>query len=162
MTLEQLRTQVEVVEGEAADALRRRYVETFVDTSSGGYRRILETTGTYEDGAGYIGYLWEALARWEHVDEEELVAEMEAATGIWFALWDLNTARNIFIPDYWKLPKASVLRGEPGVLVAGRDHLPEDVYYVPEAFDRSLVFTHEHDPNGTRRICVRAYPSGEA
>jgi hypothetical protein len=95
MTLEELRTRVEVVEGEAADALRRWFVETFVDTSSVGYRRILETTGTYEDGPGYIGYLWEALARWEHVDEEELVAEMEAATGIWLALWDLNASARI-------------------------------------------------------------------
>jgi hypothetical protein len=162
MTLEELRAQVEVVEGEAADALRRRYVETFADTASGGYRRILETTRTYEDGPGYIGYLWEAFARWEQLGEEELAAEMEAANGTWFALWDVNTARNIFIPDYWKFPKASVVRGEPSVLVAGRDHLPEDVYYVPEAFDYSLVLTHEHDPTGTRRVCVRAYPSGEA
>jgi hypothetical protein len=162
MILEELRTQVEVVEGEAADALRRRYVETFVDTSSSGYQRIVETTGTYEDGPGYIGYLWEALARWEHGSEEELVAEMEAANGAWFALWDLNTARNIFIPNYWKFPKASVLRGEPSLLVAGRDHLPEDVYYVPETFDRSFVLTHEYDPTGTRRICVRAHPTGEA
>jgi hypothetical protein len=158
MKLEELRASVDVLEGHQADALRERYVATFVDTSSGGYRRIVQSTREYEDGFGYKGYLWEALGRWEHAAEEEIVAEMEEAAGTWFALWDLNTSTTIFVPDYWKFPKPSVLRGKAGVLVEGREFLPEDVYYVPEAFDRSLILTHEHDPTGTRRLCARALP----
>ena len=158
MTLEELREAVEVVRGEEADELRKRFVERFVDTESTGWKRILERTREYEDGIVYQGYLWEALACWERVSEADVVRELEAAGGTWLALWDVNTSENIFTPDYWKFPKSAILRGAPATLAAGRELLPEDVYFVPEDFAYALVLTHEHDPTGFVRDCARALP----
>jgi hypothetical protein len=133
-------------------------VERFVDPESVGWKRILMRTREYEDGIAYLGHLWEALARWERMSEDEVVAELEAARGTWLALWDVNTAEAIPIPDYWKFTKSAILRGDPATLAAGREHLPEDVYFVPEDFSYALVLTHEHDDSGTVRDCVRALP----
>jgi hypothetical protein len=157
MTLEELREAVEVVEGDEADALRKRFVDRFVDTTKRGWHRILETTRAYRDGIAYVGYLWDALARWERVSEDDLVAELERSKGDWLAFWDVNTAEYIHIPDYWKFPKSAILRGSPAMLAAGRDHLPEDVYFLPDDFGYALVTTHEENPPGSR-ICVRALP----
>jgi len=158
MTLEELREAVEIVRGEEADSLRKRFVDRFVDTESTGWKRILERTREYKDGVAYQGYLWEALARWERMSEDDVLAELERADGTWLALWDVNTSENIFVPDYWKFPKSAILRGAPATLAAGRELLPEDVYFVPDDFAYALVLTHEHDETGRRRDCVRALP----
>jgi hypothetical protein len=157
MRLEEFREAVEIVGGDAADALRRRFVEHFVDTRKRGWRRIVETTREYSDGVAYVGYLWDALARWEDIAEDDLVAELENSTGAWLALWDVNTAEYIHIPDYWKFPKSAILRAGPATLAAGRHHLPEDVYFLPDDFGYALVTTHEEEPPGSR-LCVRALP----
>jgi hypothetical protein len=159
MTLEELREAVEIVQGDDADALRKRFVAQFVDTESPAWKRILARTGEYEDGIAYKGYLWEALARWERMTEDEVVAELEGASGTWLALWDVNTSESIFIPDYWKFPKSAILRGAPATLGAGRELLPEDVYFVPDDFAYALVLTHEHDSTGLVRDCARALAS---
>jgi hypothetical protein len=158
VTLEELREAVEVVQGDDADSLRKRFVARFVDTESNAWRGILARTREYEDGIAYQGYLWDALARWERMSEDEVITELERAGGTWLALWDVNTAENIFIPDYWKFGKSAILRGAPATLAAGRELLPEDVYFVPEDFAYTLVLTHGHDATGRVRDCLRALP----
>jgi hypothetical protein len=158
VNVEQLRDAVEVVRGAEADGLRQRFVERFVDTDKIGWRRILESTREYVDGVAYVGYLWDALARWERMSEQEAIEELESSEGIWIVFWDVNTAEYIHVPNYWKFPKSAILRGSPGILAAGRELLPEDVYFVPEGFAYALVLTHEHDESGRVRDCVRALP----
>jgi hypothetical protein len=157
MTLEEFRRAVQTVEGDEADTLRRRFVDRFVDTSKRGWKRILETTREYSDGIAYVGYLWDALARWERIPEDDLVTELERSSGDWVVFWDVNTSEYIHVPDYWKFPKSGILRARPATLAEGRAFLPEDVYFVPDDFGYALVATHEENPPGSR-ICVRALP----
>ena len=134
-----------------SDELRGKYIEEFVDSSSDYYIENIKNTRFYSDGLCYLGYLWcclkEPCVVPEHIARNFLQNQKHL-----YVMWDISTCKNIFIPDYWKYPKRSVMYIEQWT-DALKEDLPEDIYLFDDTFRWSVIFTHETDLNN-RPYCM--------
>jgi hypothetical protein len=67
--------------------------------------------------------------------------------------WDIHSEEKIWIQNYWKFGKESMLRLAYVDLIDNSGYFPEDIYIFDESLKWSLVWTHE-DNEGIR-ICVK-------
>ena len=67
-------------------------------------------------------------------------------------MWDVHSTERVRVPDYFKFPKGTVLRGDPRALQRGLKYLPEDLYLFEDACDWAGALTHERVARG--RYCV--------
>jgi hypothetical protein len=74
--------------------------------------------------------------------------------GTVYAMWDIHSRERILIPNYWKYPKAAILRGMGSDLLPAAPELPEDLYLFDDSLEWTLITTHEND--GRRRLCFAA------
>jgi hypothetical protein len=160
MTLAGFRSEVEVITGERASNIRQAYISKFIDVSRPGYQKHIAIMREYRDGAYYSGYLWEYLRRWERIAEKDLYDAMAPATDV-YAFWDLHSSDRILIPDYWKFPRDAVLSGTYSIIVRGRGWLPEDLYLCSVDMSKSVVLTHESDPEGAQLIACACPNDGQ-
>ncbi len=155
LSLGEFKERVTVITGAEADRIRDRYIERFVDTASEWYRAHIATRKRYRDGVYYSGYLWETLKNYRVIQEADILGDRDLLDGQIYAMWDLHSQEKILIGDYWKFPRGAVLQLAYDDLIAGLDHLPEDLYIFDREYSRSLILTHEHSETNSR-ICVEA------
>jgi len=157
MTFEDFAARVTVYQDDRADEIRRRYIDHFVNTNSDWFQERIAVLKPFKDGLHYTRYLWDCLKHWERISEDRFFGQLRTY-GIVNVFWDLHSSERIFIEDYWKFPKASVLQLDAHDLEAGLEYLPEDIYIFNEDLTWSLILTHEYD-NG--RIYVQAHTDAE-
>ncbi|MBO5417688.1 MAG: hypothetical protein J6A50_03665 [Clostridia bacterium] len=133
--------------------IRNKFTNIFINKESPYYLNLIEKMEMYCDGLCYDGYLWDCLENFKVISEKdanEMIKEKERI----FVMWDIHSCQKIFIPDYWKFPKESVLCIEKWD-EAIKKELPEDIYLFDESFQWSVIFTHEDDSDG-ERYCLLA------
>ncbi len=134
-----------------SDILRNEYISVFVNCDSPHYRKFIEQKRMFTDGMCYVGYLWDCLLNMDVISEYRAKMMLTEKRDV-FIMWDIHSCERIFIPDYWKYPKTSVLyTGEWSDSLMS--DLPEDLYLFDETFMWSVIFTHETNDKG-RRYCL--------
>ena len=134
-----------------SDILRNEYISAFVNCDSPHYRKFIEQKRMFTDGMCYVGYLWNCLLNMDVISEYRAKMMLTEKRDV-FIMWDIHSCERIFIPDYWKYPKTSVLyTGEWSDSLMSE--LPEDLYLFDETFMWSVIFTHETNDKG-RRYCL--------
>ncbi len=66
--------------------------------------------------------------------------------------WDNNSKDRIYIKDYWKFGKKTMVRVDYNLFLDHAHFFPEDVYLTDETLQWTIVFTHEDDINNRRLI----------
>ena len=133
---------------EKSNYFRSKYIESFVDTSSLYYIDRIKHTKKFSDGRCYTGYLWDCLVNADIIDEDKAEAILREKQNI-CVMWDIHSCDRIFIPNYWKYPKTSVLFLNKWSECQKKD-LPEDIYIFDHTFSWSVILTHEIDLNNER------------
>ena len=105
----------------------------------------------FSDGLAYEGYLWDFLAEKRVVGEAELWRLVSGIPDV-YAMWDLHSAERVRIPNYFQLPRGTVIRSDPATLCRGLEYLPEDLYIFDESLTWGYALTHEYLDD--RRLCV--------
>lgn len=134
-----------------SDILRNEYISAFVNCDSPHYRKFIEQKRMFTDGMCYVGYLWDCLLNMDVISEYRAKMMLTEKRDV-FIMWDIHSCERIFIPDYWKYPKTSVLYAAEWSDSLMSD-FPEDLYLFDETFMWSVIFTHETNDKG-RRYCL--------
>ena len=137
-----------ILEKNEAIQIREKCIEKFVAYNSDYYKEYIKKTRLFSDGECYTGYLWDCMK------EKEIILEKDAEDCFlkisqFYVLWDIHTKDRIFIPNYWKYPKASVLSVQEWS-DSFKNDLPEDIYLFDDSFSWSAVFTHETDEENNK------------
>ncbi len=140
-----------ILDSAKSDALRGGYIEKFINTSSNYYKKNIENKTIFSDGECYTGYLWDCLLDKSVILEYEADKILQGRRNV-FIMWDIHSCDRIFIPNYWKYPKSSVLCADAW-LENLKDDLPEDVYVFDDTFSWSVIYTHETDEK-EQRYCL--------
>ena len=141
---------------ETSDALRAKFVATFVDTSRPRFPELIGHRRHFVDGDFYTGYLWDFLTNFTLVTEEQVWSNVASLGTEIDVMWDLHSSERILIPDYWNFPRHALLRGPPKVIHGGASFLPEDLYLFDETFVWCAALTHEYSDDSGERICLFA------
>ena len=157
----------EIVPTEKAAALRKAFIQQFVDTTSDHYQKHIATLVQYADGFYYDGYLWDCLQdnkEWKkECRMEEAAAFLRNKESV-FVMWDLlsrerrcshklcslkyptNTIINVrgdyfaqIVAEEWNKEQAA---WEADCMCQGL-WLPEDIYCFDESMSWYAIFTHE-------------------
>lgn len=140
-----------VITGEVAAQLRKKYITTFIDSSLPNYAEHISQLKKYTDGECYTGYLWDYLSNASTITELQAFKELKAATIPVYIMWDIHSCENIFIPDYWKYPKSSIININSYELTNYLPTFPEDIYIFPQDYSWTVSLTHEYI--GKNRYC---------
>lgn len=140
-----------VLDSKESNAIRQKYIKTFVNTMSTYYIDKISKVRKFSDGFCYVGYLWDCLINPIVVPESECISFVKQKINF-YIMWDIHSAERILVPNYWKYPKNSVLFVERWVDNMNGE-LPEDIYLFDNSFAWSAVFTHETDLYG-KRLCI--------
>lgn len=82
----------ELVPTEKAKALRKAFIQRFVDTTSDHYQKHIATLVQYSDGFYYDGYLWDCLQdnkEWKNECRMKEAAAFLSNKKNIFVMWDL-------------------------------------------------------------------------
>ena len=139
---------MKIIEGEQADCLRSRFIDAFIDQEGEVYTQSISKPFACSDGMCYLGYLWDALKDPVLISEMEILCRLSLQDRF-YAMWDIHSKDYIYIPDYWKYPKKSVLLVTADEFGSIQHTLPEDIYLFDDSFCWTYVLTHE-DLNGAR------------
>jgi hypothetical protein len=152
-SLAAFQAMIEVAPREDAERLRAVFVETRLDPERVSQGAEALQLRRFSDGLAYTGYLWDYLDDPHVVREGQIWNQRLDAVAEVYAMWDIHSAERIFIPDYWKFPRETVLRADPATLRRGLQYLPEDLYLFDESFAWAGALTHEW-LSERRRYCL--------
>lgn len=153
MDLQEFKKLSRVLLPNEADAFRNQYIQTFINTSKEHYHQYIENLQRYSDGICYIGYLWDCLIEPVVIDFPYVKSKSDLLNEV-FVFWDNHSQDRIFIEDYWKFGKTSVLALDFNLLLGNLDYLPEDIYIFDNSLKWTLILTHE-DVDG-KRWCLKS------
>lgn len=156
MDLEEFKTHIESLNERESEMIRERYVKTFVDTTSSSYQHMIQERQKFSDGYCYIGYLWDYLKN-PIVVRQEYLERFADSKNVVYVLWDIHSCDRIFVKNYWKFGKNTVLKLALSELLKGKKYLPEDIYIFDDTFSWTFVMTHE-DVDGVP-YCLKAKSS---
>lgn len=142
MELEVFKKKVKILDKEEGDAIREKYIDTFVNRLSPHYKKYVEMIQKFKDGYCYTGYLWDCLKEPALTKEEYVESKAKEINDV-YVFWDIHSCERIFIKDYWKFDKDTVLKLKFSDLIEGQNNLPEDVYIFDDSFAWTLILTHE-------------------
>ena len=142
MQFELFEKMVEILDEATGDKLRKRYIETFINTDHELYREHIEVRHQFCDGYGYLGYLWDFIKH-PVIIEKEYIEAVAENIGEVYVFWDIHSCERIFIKDYWKFGKKAVLKVDLKTLLEGWNYLPEDIYIFDKTMAWTLIKTHE-------------------
>jgi hypothetical protein len=142
---------VGVAPPEDAEHLRATFVSRRLDPRHAEQAAEALRLRQFPDGLAYTGYLWDFLADKHVVSEEEVWRDLEPVSEL-YAMWDLHSSERIRTPDYFKFPKATVLRTDSATLRRGLEYLPEDLYIFDATCAWAAALTHEWVDD--RRFCL--------
>lgn len=139
-------------------ALRRKFIDKFIDTEKEHYKKYISTLREYPDGMCYTGYLWDCLK----ADYKVVERNMEQAIsyllpkGNVFVMWDIFSKKRVFhnsklSNNYAKDTVISVdsselckfIQSEWMDYFLNNIYLPEDIYVFDKSMEWYVIFTHE-------------------
>jgi len=144
MELENFKTHMQILNQYQADEYRKRYINKYINTNSKFYIDRIETLTQFSDGLCCTGYLWESLKSPMFIHEEQIETYRSKLKQV-LIFWDNNSKDRIYIKDYWKFGKKTMVRVDYNLFL---DH----AHFFPEALQWTIVFTHEDDINNRRLI----------
>lgn len=142
---------MDIIKNVKANVLRRRYIKTFVKFKSSYYIENIKKRKRFKDGLCYEGYLWDVLINPNIVSEQEADDVLKNKTNI-YIMWDIHSCEKIYVLNYWKYPKNSILNLEKWEDLLKKE-LPEDIYIYDDTFKWTIVYTHEIDEYDNR-YCI--------
>ena len=152
------KSEIAVINPPRADEIRDLFVQHFINREHPNVASRIATLRQFSDGPAYVGYLWDYLARREPVSESTVWARLSAIDANVYAMWDIHSESLIRIPNYWKLPKRSLVEATIETIHSGLAFLPEDLYIFDPAYSWCAVLTHEQTDAGDR-YCLFALPT---
>lgn len=141
---------MDIILGHEAECLRSQYLNTFIDQTLPFYFERIASLKRYTDGQCYIGYLWDYLKQASTVSVEEADRMINSCPTL-FVMWDIHSAENIFIDNYWKYPKNAVLSLSASEFHEYLSTFPDDIYVFSPQFNWTIALTHEYV--GENRYC---------
>ena len=99
MDLDELKRKSVIHDKKSADEIRKRYIETFVNTEKSSYHDQIEKLQKFTDGYCYVGYLWDFLREPEMVEESLIYSYRDKMKSI-YVFWDIHSSEKIWIKDY--------------------------------------------------------------
>lgn len=153
MSLDKFKNNLRILSQEAAQSLRSEYIKSFIDTQKQYYNKYIDKVNEYSDGMCYTGYLWDCLKNALVIDLQYIESISNKLNSV-YVLWDIHTKERIFIEDYWKFGKDSILKLEFAELMKNLEYLPEDIYIFDESFRWTVVLTHEYVED--KRWCLKS------
>ncbi|WP_276676382.1 hypothetical protein [Selenomonas artemidis] len=151
MELENFKTHMQILNQYQADEYRKRYINKYINTNSKFYIDRIETLTQFSDGLCCTGYLWESLKSPMFIHEEQIETYRSKLKQV-LIFWDNNSKDRIYIKDYWKFGKKTMVRVDYNLFLDHAHFFPEDVYLTDETLQWTIVFTHEDDINNRRLI----------
>ena len=151
MELENFKTHMQILNQYQADEYRKRYINKYINTNSKFYIDRIETLTQFSDGLCCTGYLWESLKSPMFIHEEQIETYRSKLKQV-LIFWDNNSKDRIYIKDYWKFGKKTMVRVDYNLFLDHAHFFPEDVYITDETLQWTIVFTHEDDINNRRLI----------
>lgn len=152
MMLDELKEKIEYLPIDMALTIRNKYINKFINTKSDHYKKFISTVNEYSDGICYTGYLWDCLINPSIIRFDEVSTYRRLLKQV-MIFWDIHSKEKIWVDDYWKFGKDSILQLDYGDLLDNLEYYPEDVYIFDNSMKWTLVLTHE-DNNGIR-ICAK-------
>lgn len=140
-----------VITDKAAEVLRKKYIESFVDCTLVYYTEYIQRLKEYSDGECYIGYLWDCLKNASTITESQAFEKLRGSTALLYIMWDIHSCEKIWIPNYWKYPKSAVIQISADELEKYLTTFPEDIYIFPSDYMWTVSLTHEYI--GQERYC---------
>ena len=147
--------KVSVLSAEFSNEVRARFTEAFIDVTSQYYRNRIARMLDFEDGLAYRGYLWDCLIAPRVINYQTAVSLVHGKDCTGYVMWDIHSTRYLRIPNYWKFPKASVVKIYLPDFRSVEHLFPEDVYIFDETLAWTCVLTHEYTEKNSR-WCLRA------
>lgn len=132
-----------ILDSTKSDDLRSRYIQRFINTTNDYYVNLVAHQTEFSNGLCYIGYLWDCLKNPKVISEVEASRVLQGKQNL-YIMWDIHSCERIYIPNYWKYPKTSVLTTNTWSDTF-KSELPEDIYLFDDTFRWSVIFTHETD-----------------
>ena len=142
---------MEILNPIKANRYRQRYIDKYINTQSRYYPEYIKTLHEFSDGLCYTGYLWDFLKSPIHIHEDQIEEYRKIFKQI-LIFWDNNSKDRIYIKDYWKFGKKTMVRVDYNLFLDHAHFFPEDVYLTDETLQWTIVFTHEDDINHRRLI----------
>lgn len=153
LNLDEFKSQVKIVPNESSKKYRAEYIEKFVNTDCEHYKKYINTLREFSDGMCYTGHLWDCLIEHSAIKVEDIYKYRGILDEV-LVFWDIHSKDRIWIEDYWKFSKDSMLKLKFETLIDNLDYLPEDIYVFDELIEWTLILTHE-DING-ERLCEQS------
>lgn len=153
MNLDEFKRLIKVLPKDEAENLRDEYVNKLINRSKDYFKKYIENIQEYSDGFCYTGYLWDCLNAPIVVDLPYIESKVDGLKEV-FVFWDIHTKERIFIEDYWKFDKDSVIALDLNLLLSNLDYLPEDIYIFDKSLEWTLVLTHEYIDD--KRWCLKS------
>ncbi|EFW28883.1 hypothetical protein HMPREF9555_01955 [Selenomonas artemidis F0399] len=139
------------MEDRKAEAYRKLYINKYIDTYAEDYKEYIEDLYPFSDGLRYMGYLWDFLKSPTFIHEEQIEEYRKILKKV-LIFWDNHSKDLIYIKDYWKFGKKTMVRVDYNLFLDHAHFFPEDVYLTDETLQWTIVFTHEDDINNRRLI----------
>ena len=142
---------MEILQKELANTVKELFLLSFIDQDSSRYREQIAIRRHCSDGDCYYGYLWDFLKNKKPKTEKYCFQFLSSKQKL-YLFWDSHSKDRIYITDYWKYPKESVIELSGIEFVQYSNTFPEDIYLFDDSFFWSIAFTHEYSDKG-RRMC---------
>ena len=151
MELENFKNHMQILNQSQADEYRRKYIDKYINTYSKYYIERIETLEEFSDDLCCTGYLWDCLKSPTFIHEEQIEKYRSKLKQV-LIFWDNHSKDLIYIKDYWKFGKKTMVRVDYNLFLDHAHFFPEDVYLTDETLQWTIVFTHEDDINNRRLI----------
>ena len=138
-----------ILNEQKASNIRKNFINSMINKNSEYYINNIHKLHSFKDGFCYIGYLWDCFNSFEQKDESYCLNYIESLDEI-YVMWDIHSCERIFIPDYWKYPKESIIALSHTEYIKLKNSFPEDIYIFDSSFSWCCALTHESDEDGNR------------
>lgn len=152
MSFEEIQKRIEYMPKDIALQIRNAYINKFINTESEYYKKSVEVVTEFSDGRCYTGYLWDCMNNPIVIKFEDVAGYKEKLNDV-MIFWDIHSKERIWVENYWKFGKDSVLKLKFADFLDNLDLFPEDIYVFDDTMKWTLVLTHE-DNDGIR-ICAK-------
>lgn len=152
LVLDELKNNVEYLSKDYAYSLREKYIDKFINKNCKHYKDNISVVKECSDGLCYSGYLWDCLKNYISVTFDEINTYRNLLKQV-LIFWDIHSKDKIWVEDYWKFGKESVLKINFDILMDNLEYFPEDIYIFDNSKEWTLILTHED--NNVIRVCAK-------
>ncbi len=145
---------MKIINGNEAKQIRQKFIDCFVNKNTEVFSKINKPF-LCSDGYCYVNYLWDTLKNFRLCDER-YVEDLLKTKKKFYIMWDIHSRDYIWIEDYWKYPKESVLEVLYEDFDSIKKSLPEDIYLFDDNFNWGYALTHE-EIEENKRYCLEFF-----